>query len=85
MDICHYSYFKSTSKTKAGLGKDGSVNDHGAVLNSPGSTSSLATVLHPVESCGSEQHWSVQLIFISFSIFKLKQQQRKKQKQNKKQ
>ena len=36
LDICHYSYFKSTSKTKAGLGKDEPLNDHGAFLTSPG-------------------------------------------------
>ena len=36
MDFCHYSYFKSTSKTKAGLGKNVSLSDHGAFLTSPG-------------------------------------------------
>jgi hypothetical protein len=36
MDICHYSYFKSTSKTKAGLEKNESLSDHGAFLTCPG-------------------------------------------------
>ena len=36
MDFCHYSYFKSTSKTKAGLGQDESLYDHGAFLTGPG-------------------------------------------------
>lgn len=32
MDICHYSYFKSSPKTKAGFGKNESLNDPGAFL-----------------------------------------------------
>jgi len=36
MDFCHYSYFKSTSKTKAGLGQDESLNEHGDFRTGPG-------------------------------------------------
>ena len=36
MDICHYSYVKSTSKTKAGLEKNETLSDHGAFLTCPG-------------------------------------------------
>ena len=82
MDICHYSYFKSTSKTKAGLGKDESLNDHGAFLSGPGVQSVVWLQFYilqsPAEYGGAEQHRSVKLIFflIRFSNFKKKSKQK---------
>ena len=76
MDFCHYSYFKSTSKTKAGLGKNESLNDHGAFLTGPGVQSVVWLQFYilqsPAEYGGAEQHRSVKLIFflILFSNFK---------------
>lgn len=61
MDICCNVFFKSTSKTTVGVGKNESFKDRYAFLHSPGRAgSSWATVLHPVQV--SQQSMVVQNI-----------------------